>query len=549
MAGSTLEPDVVVVGAGGGGLAAAISAHDSGLRAVVVEAMDKVGGATAFSGGQVWVANNHLMRDHHMQDSYSEAIEYVVGIADDRGLIDRPVAEQWLAEAPKAAEYLARAGAITWEVIPGYPDYYFPDAPGSKAAGRYLTGAPFPGATLGAARARLLTTPHFPLGVTYADVFESRAAPRGMGRLVAERAADDVLTFGTGIAAHLFAAALRREIPILLEHRAIELVQRDDAVVGVVCDTSAGHKALFGDVILATSTYDWDPELVAEYSWLRPDQTGSVAPPTVRGDGIRMARAAGAAIIAIPADAAPHVPGYHTSLTGPADNGFRGLAELSFPHCFLVNQNGQRFCDDSFYGTITRAILGGASRSNYPFFFIWDEQHHQKYGLRPAGPGDPYPPDLHVASAPTVEELARDLGIDAPNLVDTTERFNAAARLGHDPDFHRGEAAFLKMFRGDKRHKPNSVLGPVETPPFHGMPLRLLGTAIGAAGIRTGLHGRALDYEGQPLSGLYAIGAAAAPTTSGTGYNSGFTLSRAITFGHLAARHIHARLGSNSRAW
>lgn len=53
--------DLVVVGSGAGGLVTAIQAHDLGMRTVVVEAASKVGGATAFSGGQVWVGANHVM--------------------------------------------------------------------------------------------------------------------------------------------------------------------------------------------------------------------------------------------------------------------------------------------------------------------------------------------------------------------------------------------------------------------------------------------------------------------------------------------------------
>lgn len=535
------ELDLVVVGAGGGGLVTAIRASDLGLRVAIVEVLDRVGGATAFSGGQVWVGNNHLMRERGLSDSTEDVSRYVHGIADDRDLIDEPVAEQWIEAAPEAAEYLERASAIVWDIIPGYPDYYHPGVPGSKGAGRYLTAAPLNGAELGAARELLLTTPHFPLGATYAELFEMRSSKTRMADLVAQRAVDDVLTFGTAIIAYLFRAALARRIPLLLEHRAVELILDDGVVTGVVCETPAEPVALFGDVVLATSTYDWDPELVEEFSWLKPEESGSVAPPGLRGDAIRLARQAGANILALPADAAPHVPGYRTSIRGPYDNGYRGSAELTLPHCFLVNRAGRRFADDSFYWTVTSAVLGDSTRSNYPFFLIWDEQHHEKYGLRPVAPGEPYPAELNVKSAPTIGELAVELGVDADNLVETTARFNANARLGVDPDFHRGEADFLKMFRGDHAHEPNPVLGPVERAPFYGMQMLLLGTAIGAAGVHAGLSGQALGPHGRPIAGLYAVGSAAALTTSGTGYNSGFSLSRAMTFGYLAAGHVADR--------
>jgi 3-oxosteroid 1-dehydrogenase len=530
--------ELVVVGAGGSGLTAAVRAHDLGLKVAVVEALDRVGGATAFSGGQVWVGANHRMAERGLADSVAEAREYVYAIADQRGGIDAPVAEQWLAEAPRVARALEQAGAADWQIIERYADYYYPEAPGSKEVGRYLTGAPFDGSLLGEHRSSLVVTPHFPVGVTYEELFAGAADKERLGRLVRERAVSDVLTFGTGIAARLLLATLRRGITVLTSHRAVELIRKGDGLTGVVCETEDGRVELPGSVLLATSTYDWDDELVQEYSWFEPGEAASVAPPSLRGDGIRLARAAGARIHAVPADASPHVPGYQTGTTGPYDNGFRHPGELALPHCFLVNRAGRRFCDDSFHRAIARGVLG--EPGNRPFFMIWDEQHHRKYGLNPAPPGAPYPDRLGVVSAPTLPELGAALGIAGERLAETAATFSEHAREGRDPEFGRGGRAFLRMFRGDQAHSPNPLLGPVEEPPFHGLRLQLIGTAIGAAGVHTGLHGQALDDDGEPIPGLYAAGAAAANTTSGTGYNSGFSLSRALTFGYLAAEHVAA---------
>src|SRR3546814_11926038 len=55
-----LEADVVAIGSGGGGLAAAITAHELGASALVLERSDQVGGVTAFSMGEVWIPGNHL---------------------------------------------------------------------------------------------------------------------------------------------------------------------------------------------------------------------------------------------------------------------------------------------------------------------------------------------------------------------------------------------------------------------------------------------------------------------------------------------------------
>ena len=57
-------------------------------------------------------------------------------------------------------------------MIPDYEDYYYPDAPGSKATGRYLTGEPIDGIMLGDSRELLIDAPHWPVGITYEEMFE-----------------------------------------------------------------------------------------------------------------------------------------------------------------------------------------------------------------------------------------------------------------------------------------------------------------------------------------------------------------------------------------
>lgn len=545
--------DLVVVGAGAGGLTAAVRADALGLQVCVVEALDKLGGATAFSGGQVWVGANHLMKAAGMEDDPDQVGAYIHAITDERGGIEEPVARQWIRRAPDAASFLEAAGAMRWEMIPDFPDYYYPSAPGSKPTGRYLTAAPINGSELGEWRQRLLVSPHFPVGVSYSEILEVGGRQSQLEDLISQRRRADVMTFGTGIAAHLVAAMSRRRIPIRLMHRAVELVREGGAVRGVRCESPGGPVTLRGAVLLTTGTYDWDPELVQRYSWLRQEETGSVAPPSLRGDGIRLAEAAGAEIAALPADSAPHVPGIRIPSTSPHDAGFRSCRNISLPHCFVVDRTGRRFCDDSYYRPITRAVLGerdSEGRSSHlPFFLVWDERHHAKYGLGPVPPGGEYPAGMAVAQGPSLTALARKLGIDPAGLEETAARFNVDAAAGRDGAFGRGQNLWIQRFSGDPGNHPSPIIGPVSQPPFFGIRLYLLGTGIGAAGIRAGLDGRALRHDGSAIEGLFAAGTSAAMTTSGTGYNSGFSISRAITFGYLAANAVaaSARRGGTSR--
>lgn len=327
-----------------------------------------------------------------------------------------------------------------------------------------------------------------------------------------------------------------------LRHRVTELVRERSNVGGVVCDTPEGRRSFGGAVVLATSARDWDPELWATYSGIPAGHSGSVAPPTIRGDAIRLASSVGAHVVALPPETMPNVPGYRASEPDGEDIGFRIATKSALPQCFMVNRMGRRFCDDSgFAQNTTRAVLGARASDgtlkNVPFFLIWDSQHHRKCGFGRVAPGAPYPSSLGVHTAPSLPALAEQFNIDPQGLTETAARFNDFAASGADPDFGRGSRVTARLLRGDPT-SPNPLLGSVVEPPFDGMQLRLLGTAIGAAGIRAGASGEALRPDGTRVPGLYAVGCAAAATTSGAGYNSGFALSRAVTFAWLAARDV-----------
>lgn len=546
------QDNVIVVGAGLSGLATALGLALRGRSVTVFEAGELLGGAAAYSGGQVWCAGNHVaVRQGIEGDTLDLGERYVRAIAHSHPeVLDEQAMRRWLEVSPDAVRYWEDVGAIRWTVIPGLADYHN-EADGALPEGRYLTNEPIDAAELGEWRDRLRVSPYFPVGTTYAEMFvkgrrltgveeESEGEQAGVqafglaSRPGGEAAVPDRLTFGTGVVASFLARVAREPaVELRLEHRVTELLTDDDgAVVGVRAESPAGPVEARGPVVLATSTYDWDPELVEELVGLGPEDFGSVAPRTIRGDGIRLARAVGGAVAQLPATAIPMLPGWPTD-TGV---GYAYGPDYAMPHSMIVDRTGNRYCDDSYWVDIVEKTMDPADR-HLPFFLVFDEQHHQKYGLGATPPGGEYPEGL-ITSAPTLRELGEALGIDGEQLTKTAESFSAHAREGRDPDFGRGTVDYVRRFAGDPSHEPNAVLGPVEQAPFHGLRLRFVGTAIGTSGVHIDGDGHVLDEQGGRVEGLYAVGSCAALTTVGTGYNSGIALGRGLTLAYLVSNEL-----------
>lgn len=542
---------VIVVGSGIGGMAAAIRAHELGAVVSLVEKAAHLGGATAWSGGQVWVGANHVAENAGLRDSVEDTLTYVEAIAAAHPeLFDMAMAREWVEGAVEATRWFEEVGAIQWRMIPGYEDYYYPDAPGSRATGRYLTGQPFPGSSLGDNRKLILDAPHWPIGITYEEMFAwggVSARDRWDATVMAERRRDDIVTFGQGIASWFAKGVLDRDIAVYTDQPVTELVVTDGRVTGIRSDAPTGTLELEGTVILGTGAHDWSRALTDTYIGVPTDDGGSLTPPSVAGDGIGLGTSVGAATGAVPGTAAPITPGYR--LPDPqfeGDSRFRGCYEHCMPHTILVNRAGRRFCDDSFHPAVIAGAMAtdaAGNRPNLPFFMIWDDWHHRRYGLGITGPGEPYVEGL-VSSAGDLATLADALGVDGDGLTATIQEFNTHATRGEDPAFGRGTNASVRTFRGDGDHRPNPNVGPVVEPPFHGMRMRLLNTGIAAGGLVAGSGGRVHRPDGSVIEGLYAVGECVTRTTGGgAGYNSGYSLCRAMTYGYLAANAIAGAAG------
>ncbi len=118
-----LEADVVAIGSGIGGLAATITAHDHGASALVLERSDQVGGVTALSMGEVWVAGNHHAAAAGIADSPDSGYRYLKRLAmeygNDVAILNKVI------HARVALRYFEDKIGLNMQLIRDCPDYYY----------------------------------------------------------------------------------------------------------------------------------------------------------------------------------------------------------------------------------------------------------------------------------------------------------------------------------------------------------------------------------------------------------------------------------------
>jgi 3-oxosteroid 1-dehydrogenase len=538
--------DLVAIGSGLGGLGAAITAHDQGLKVLVLEKAPKLGGVCAYSGGEVFVPANHLQEAAGIRDTPEEGRRYFDFLA---GGYAEPELQTTLLETGRiAARYFEERAGVRWKIVKDFPDYHFPKAPGTVAAGRYLEVELFDGAALGEWQKRTYISPHMPNGITHDELFAWGGFVNVMKwdfGVMGKRYKKDLRGFGPGMMAYFVKAAMiDRRIPAMLETPATTLIVEDGSVVGVRAERAGKEiriRAKRG-VVMAVGGYDWNAQMARWFELL--PEWHSMVQPSVTGDAMTMGCEVGAAVAAVPAFNLGLFFGYR--IPGEEQEKaplWRGSWEGGFPHAIWVNKRGQRFADESFYRDYlpkTREWDGvKQEHPNFPPYLVFDSNFREKYPLGTILPVQDFPDGL-VEKADTLRELAAKLGVDADGLEKTVTRFNGFANDGVDPDFDRGTYPWAAMMMGDASRK-NPNLGPLDKAPYYGLRLHVASVGINAAGLRTNGDGQVIHVRGRPIEGLYAVGNSAAPLDIGAGYQSGLSNLRGMVGGYRAALHAARR--------
>jgi 3-oxosteroid 1-dehydrogenase len=560
------EVDLLIFGAGMGGMTAALVGALEGLDVLLCEKTDQVGGTTSTSAGTVWIPGS----SQSVRDGVPDTIEAARRFLDaEIGPRAEAVREAYLEAGPAALDYLEARSEVKFRAPPMHPDYHS-NQPGRALAGRALAPLPFDGRLLGAdfARVRPPIAPFMVLGgmmVGKDDIpalvkpFGSLASFAAAIRLLLRHASDRLryargtrLVMGNALVARLYYSLRSKKVPIRFDTRLVELVKEGGRVTGAVVEDGTTRRSIGArrGVILATGGFAPSADLRREFM---PDIpiAHSNAFAGASGEGFAAARKAGAAVD----DKHVSPAFYFPSSTRKERDG----SETNFPHILLdrakpgliaVNADGRRFVNeaDSYHDFVEAMLRSHAVTPAVPAWLICDRSFVRDYGLGLLHPGSgaraiaQHIANGYLKRADTLEQLAGEIGVNGQNLAATVALHNRYAEAGVDEAFGKGGTEY-NQFYGDPANKPNPCLRPIVQSPFFAVAVypSTMGTTVGLA---TDSDARVLDHDGAPIPGLYACGNDMASLFRGVYVGPGITLGPALVFAYRAVMHVISKPSS-----
>ncbi|MEO6605665.1 MAG: FAD-dependent oxidoreductase [Aeromicrobium sp.] len=486
--------DVVVVGSGGGALIGAYLAQQAGLKTVVLERTNLVGGTSAYSGGSCWLPGTEVQQRAGLSDSTDGARSYL------EALLPTPLStnvEVFLAESPQLVAHLETDDAFDFEWSP-FPEYF--DAPGRVPMGRSIQPTNIRRDELPAEVAALVRPP----------VERDRAGEGGR----------NTLSGGQALIARTLMAFVRDGGTVLTDHHVTDYVVEDGRVVGVAMAGGEVIRASKG-VIVAAGGFEGNDALRAEHGVPGAAEWTMAPAGTNTGELIVAGQALGAAIDHM--DQGWLCPGLEQPEGG-------GSFTLGFRGGVMVDANGRRYANESLpYDQFGKHMAGSPDRT--PSYFVFDSREGGSLPAIAMPEGDRA---AHLAAgtwlqADTLDDLADKLGL--ADLGDTVKRFNTFAESGVDEDFGRGKDEYDTFFTG------GPALVAIDTPPYFAARFVLsdLGTK---GGMVIDEHGRVIRTDGQPIPGLYATSNSAASIFGPFYPGPGAPLGQALVFASRAVQHI-----------
>lgn len=481
-----IKSDVLVVGGGNAGFAAALAAAERGRKVVLLEKARE-----AASGGNSFYTAGATRISH---DGLQELIEFV-----------EPDERHAASEVPAytAAEYLADLSKVSEGR--NDPELSAVLVNESNPTLRWLQG----------------------MGLKYRLMYERQAyRTQDGGYLFWGGLHVGNVGGGKGLMADHRAAAERMGVEVIYDCAATGLIQEDGRVRGVRYRTSTGEGELRAEsVILASGGFEASPELRRRHlgeGWQNAKVRGT---PGNTGEMILAALDAGAArggdwstCHSVAWDAWHPENESNLALTNQLTRG-------GYPLGIVVNSDGKRFVDEGAdYRNYTYAKYGRdiLAQPGSAAFQIFDASS------RPMLRAEEYDmPGVSVVTAPTLAELAQKAGISPEGLEETVHNFNASitGSSPFDPNVKDGR-------RADTQPPKSNWARSIATGPFYAFPVSC-GITFTFGGLKTDTWGRVLTEDAEPLEGLYACGEALGGLFSGN-YPGGSGLAAGAVFGRRA---------------
>lgn len=527
------EYDVLVIGSGSAACSAALRAAKGGLKVLVIEKSEWLGGTSAMSGAGVWIPANHVAAKAGIADSREDALAYLRAVAPDGW--EQKEDALWGAfakAAPDMLHFLSGNTPLDFRLI-NEPDP-FAEAPGGKLYGRMLSPRPLSRRLLGrfARSLRRSTLPH---SFTYQEIVDLdlyhhpiragfKVWPKLLWRWLTNSGGQ-----GTALMTGLIKGCLDAGVTFQPGTRAVTLLQDlDSRITGAEVESEGRRTKIVAGrgVVIATGGFEWDAEMRARHFPGAFDRIGS--PRGNEGDGQKLAASVGAQLDRM--DQANVYPCLPTRYQGKS----HGLP-MTFqaePHSIVVNRDAKRFVSENAFniGEAIDARGPDGAPIHLPCYLIGD--HRFLKTSLPFRWYASYERDW-IKKADTIAGLAAKLGLPAAALEETIARWNGFCAKGHDADFHRGDNGWEAY----KAHGPENRLKPIDKRPYVGMTINrsILGTKGGA---RTNERAQVLKPDGSIIPGLYAAGLAMANPIGTRAVGAGTTLGPNLTWGFIAAETI-----------
>ncbi len=461
------ETDVLIVGGGGAGISAAIEAADAGALVTVLEAASEAGGSTAMAGGLIYMGGGTPTQlACGFEDDIEEMYKYLMQASGPNA--DPAKVRLYCDRTLEHYDWLTRQGVV---FKPEYYPHKHTNTPNEAAL--MVTG----------------NEEAWP----YSE--HARPAPRGHKPQIKGDHG------GIPLMENLLRSAREKGVRIICDARALAVIKRGDAVVGVAAriDMRVRHMRAQRGVILAGGGFVMNRAMLETYAPRLALGNYPNGNPNDTGDGIRIGMAAGGAV-------------------SNMDEGFI-CTPFYPPHQFLeaviVDETGNRFInEDVYHGRLGSAIL---DRPGGRYYLIIDSRHFEVLKRPPMG-GYPV-----AGTGESVGELERELDLPHAALTRTLDNYNRHARAGQDPQFH----------------KHARYLTPLDRPPYAAYDLSPGSGAIFAVmtfgGLDTLPTGEVLTGANRVIPGLYAAGrnSAGLPRCA-AGYSSGMCIGDATFFGRMA---------------